>query len=88
MTQLDDLLAAQKATSDALDVIGPKVDEIATEVKTVDQEVKDLIALLQTGPTDLTEAVANAKAIAQRVGGLQSSVQAVDDQLDAIPPKP
>jgi chromosome segregation ATPase len=87
IAQLDELKAALAATNDAIDAVSTKVTEISGEVAAVDQEVKDLIALIGTNP-DLSEVLTAAQSVQAKTETLKAQVQAVDDVLDAIPPKP
>lgn len=76
MTQEEDLQAVLKEINDKLDGVG-------SAVTTVGGEVTDLLARLEAHPaaTDLTEEIAAARAIAEKVGGIQT-------QLAGIPSAP
>ena len=87
MALLDDLKAAQAATTTALSQIGVNVSEIKTGVSNLATEIAALIALINSAgggvPQDVVDAANALKASAENLVG-QS--QEVEDQIAAIPP--
>ncbi len=76
MAQIDDLKASLQASNDALATVATKVDTVQAEVQTLIDKLNGL-----PPSTDLTEAIALAQ-------GIQDKVNALSADLDTTPPAP
>lgn len=86
MSQLDDLLAKEKAVNDALDAVGSALVTAAQDQAKTLADLKAEIAALPTVPEDLQAALDASDASSAKIVAMAAAVQALDTSALAADP--